>query len=76
MINSLKNRDSKFDNWSDYKSHINALNNSELWERVTVVKPTNNIGLEELWFTDTATNQVWVVIEPDPPYRGAWHIKT
>jgi hypothetical protein len=44
------------------------------WEEVAVEVPWNIhvAGLTERWYRNTATGEVWRLVEPDGPFRGEW----
>ena len=75
MNEPLQNHPAQFNGWNDYSTHLAALECAPDWRRVEVSAPTNTIGLEEIWFEHLPDNQVWVLIEPDPPYAGTWKVR-
>jgi hypothetical protein len=62
----------QFSDWQEYESLRDLLNQSEDWEEVAVSSPKSDVGFHETWYRHKATGEAWRLIEPDPPYRGAW----
>lgn len=44
------------------------------WEEVAVEVPWNIHvgGLNERWYRNTSTGEVWRLVDPDGPFRGVW----
>jgi hypothetical protein len=60
-----------FKDWNDFQAHATSLTSAG-WEETPVLKPKTNVGFVERWFRCSSCNQVWRLIEPDPPFPGSW----
>jgi hypothetical protein len=54
-----------------YREHLATLL-PPTWEEVPVDVPYNNVGLEEHWYRNTVSGDVWRLMAPDYPFLGLW----
>ena len=66
-----------FQSPSEYKrfcAWLSAQVESGLAEAVPITTPSGDLafGLNEHWYRCKATGEVWRLVDPDVPFRGAW----
>src|SRR3954471_7136319 len=58
------------DQW-EFRAHRDSLRPPD-WEEVPVEDPVEVGGLDEHWYREVRTGEVWRLVTPDAPFRGTW----
>lgn len=61
-----------FSGWNDYNSFLDEVRNTQFLTEVAVENPLSNVGLIENWYKCGKCGTKWRLVEPDPPFGGAW----
>lgn len=61
-----------FKGWDDFYAFVSYLNESCCFNKIPVRVPYSNVGLDESWYRCNRCNEVWRLVEPDPPFSGLW----
>lgn len=61
-----------FSGSADFDGHLVSLRESGLFTDVPVTRPHSDVGLVERWLRCAHCTSVWRLVEPDPPFTGAW----
>lgn len=68
-------RDSEsFSGWKDFESFLSIVKEAEGLTEVAVKKPYSNVGLVESWYECSKCGNLWLLVEPDPPFNGLWKL--
>jgi hypothetical protein len=57
---------------ADFDIFAAAIKEVALFAVTPVLIPYSNVGLLERWYKCRKCDQVWRLVEPDPPFAGIW----
>lgn len=61
-----------FAGWRDFDSFVVILKAANEFSNIPVVEPYSNVGLLESWYQCGKCQDIWRLVEPDPPFAGLW----
>ena len=64
-----------FSSSDDFDEFVEMLIKSSDFQRVDIKLPfSGGVGFTEYWYKRKSTNQIYRLVEPDPPFKGNWSI--
>jgi hypothetical protein len=61
-----------FASWDDFDAFVAIVKRTEGLTQVPVQIPYSNVGLVETWYRCNTCQNIWRLVEPDPPFKGLW----
>jgi hypothetical protein len=62
-----------FKGWNEFYDFVKLVESSDKFSETEVLERYSNIdSFEQRWFVYIQTNEVWRLVEPDPPFAGVW----
>ena len=62
-----------FANWDEYDGFLTNLKSDSNWEQLEPYDSGEiDLGFLKTYLKNIETNEIWELVEPDPPFRGGW----